>query len=340
MKMKVPFLIQKSIKRVERLATLFVVCFLFSSTALFGQQTAQTSLYNQNLLTYNPAYAGSKIGLYADGSFRYQWLDLEGAPVSQFLSAHMAIPKYTAGFGFSLVNDRIGAENNFSVNLAFSKWLDLGRLGLSLGLDAGIAQKSLDGTALVTPEGSYNSLSEPNSHTDSHLITESNGSIALNLGAGIFIKSRFTEGGISVRNILPKKFSLGAEEDIIEEGAHFYGFLRHYFALVYNIDLIPSLLFKSDLVSHQLDAQIMAQYRDFIQFGIGFRGYNNRTQDALVFLAGYRVNKDLRIAYSYDLTLSRLQNFQSGSHEVGISYRFGSLLSPSGGKVRYNPRFL
>jgi len=50
-------------------------------------------------------------------------------------------------------------------------------------------------------------------------------------------------------------------------------------------------------------------------------GYSNR--DALVILGGVIVN-DLRIGYSYDLTLSRLAGHSGGAHEITLGYEMAS----------------
>lgn len=321
-------------------AILLLVCALCvpaTSSQLNAQSSPQTSLFSQNVLPFNPAYAGTRMGLNLDASLRYQWVDIDGAPVTQFGSLHLAAPGINAGAGLIIVNDAIGAENNFSARLALAKSLDFRFGSISFGLDGGIAQKNLDGALITTTDGDYQGTIN---HSDALIPNGGQGGLSADLGFGVFVKLRNTMIGLSARNLLPKNFQLAENDAVVEDGLTYFGFLQQNIELGYNFELKPSLLFKSDLVSHQMDVQLAAVYRTLIQAGIGYRGYNNRTQDAIVLLAGYRFTSNLRLVYSYDLGLSGLNTAHSGSHELAVSYRIADLLSSGGGKVRYNPRFL
>ena len=316
-----------------------VLCIVACCTGLElkSQSSPQSSLFSQNVLAFNPAYAGSKLGVHVDGSLRYQWVDLEGAPVSQFLSGHVALPGIKAGIGLSLYNDAIGAENNISARFAFSKTIKTRFGNIFGGLELGIAQKSLNGAELISNDGSYSEVIE---HNDDLLPNGRNSGMAPDLGFGLLFQRSKTMIGISARSLLNRNYDLGETGTIVESKATFYGYAQQLVELGYNIDLVPSLLIKSDLVSQQLDFQVAAIYREMFQFGLGFRGYNNRTEDAVILMAGYHFTADFMLLYSYDIGVSGLNTVQSGSHELGISYRISSLLANGGGKVIYNPRFL
>jgi len=288
-------------------------------------------------MPFNPAYAGSRLGLNLDASLRYQWLDLEGAPVSQFGSAHLAAPGINAGAGLTIVNDAIGAENNFSARLALAKALDFRFGSVSFGLDLGISQKNLDGSLIQTNDGDYSDIIE---HNDA-LISDSNQSgLSPDLGFGVMLRMRNTMVGISATSILQKKYQLAENDAVVEKGNTFFAYLQQKFEIGYNFEVLPSLLLKSDLLSTQMDVQLAAIYRELFKLGLGYRGYNNRTQDAVVVLAGYQFTPNLGISYAYDVGLSGLNSAHSGSHELAISYRIADLMSSRGGKVIYNPRFL
>ena len=52
-------------------------------------------------------------------------------------------------------------------------------------------------------------------------------------------------------------------------------------------------------------------------------GGSYRSQDAASVLLEYQVSKKLRVGYSYDITLSEISNYSTGSHEIVIGYDFG-----------------
>jgi len=65
----------------------------------------------------------------------------------------------------------------------------------------------------------------------------------------------------------------------------------------------------------QLDVNANLLFNDMIWAGVGYR-----TGDAVNLLIGAFINKQLRIGYSYDYTLSMLQDYNTGSHEVMLGY--------------------
>ena len=57
-------------------------------------------------------------------------------------------------------------------------------------------------------------------------------------------------------------------------------------------------------------------------------------------MLGFKLVKKIKVGYSYDIGLSSLGKYHSGSHEVVINYRIPTILKIKPGKVIYNPRFL
>ena len=58
----------------------------FAINFSFAQQDEQSSMYMFNPLQFNPAYAGSRGDLNVVGIIRSQWVGMNGAPKSQFVS--------------------------------------------------------------------------------------------------------------------------------------------------------------------------------------------------------------------------------------------------------------
>ncbi|MDD4115989.1 MAG: type IX secretion system membrane protein PorP/SprF, partial [Massilibacteroides sp.] len=68
-----------------------ILLFLFISTAARAQYDAQFSQYFMAMGYYNPAYAGVGGDLNLFGIHRQQWVGIEGAPKSFFVSADMPL---------------------------------------------------------------------------------------------------------------------------------------------------------------------------------------------------------------------------------------------------------
>ncbi|MBC7863219.1 MAG: PorP/SprF family type IX secretion system membrane protein, partial [Bacteroidia bacterium] len=120
-----------------------------ASTAL-GQQDPQFTQFFNTRLMYNPAYAGTNQAICFSALYRQQWVQFPGAPktgVFNFDMHHTALGGI--GFGASIMNDQLGADRTWSARAAFAKHFQLGGNGngiFSLGLDAGIIQKQINGT--------------------------------------------------------------------------------------------------------------------------------------------------------------------------------------------------
>jgi type IX secretion system PorP/SprF family membrane protein len=81
--------------------------------------------------------------------------------------------------------------------------------------------------------------------------------------------------------------------------------------------LRPSMHVKTDQVSTQIDFNLNATYGEQIWGGVTYR-----LDDAIVLIAGYNINKNLKFGYAYDITMSDLRSESSGSHETLLRYSF------------------
>ncbi len=292
-----------------------------------------------NKLNWNPAYAGLDHSLSATGIYRAQWDQLEGNPITQNINVHMPLYIFSSGIGINLENDELGAERRTSGSVAYNYQLPVGRKALlALGLEAGIAQRTLDGSRLRTPEGNYTDATVI-FHNDDILPVSSVSATATSFGAGIYFYSEQFEAGLAVRHLNEPSVSL----DVLSlqlARAYFFTAGAH-FDLSQSLSLHPSLMVRSDLSQTQTDIAAIFKYNDNIFGGASFRGYNSDSVDALAFIAGFKLNEKVTVAYAYDLTLSPLNQVSNGSHELMLNYnlnkRIGTGRPP---KVIYNPRTL
>ena len=318
---------------------IFSVCTYFAGMA---QQSPQYSMYMLNKYNYNPAYAGLDNSLSVTGVFRKQWVNLEGSPVTQNINAHMPFYYLNGGFGINLENDQLGVERNSSTTLSYNYFLPVSKRNLlSLGIGAGVIQKSLDGSKLKTPGGDY---SEPPiiDHRDLLLPNGKVSATAPYFNAGVYFYSDKLEFGISANNLIEPTAALNAEEIVNVKFIRNYFFSFAYsFEISRDIVIQPSFLAKSDLIQTQFEVSAVVRYNDNIFGGASFRGYNANSIDAAVLLAGFKLNEKITLAYSYDLTLSGLRKVSNGSHEILLNYNLnkpiGKGIPP---KIIYNPRFL
>ncbi len=317
----------------------YLIALTLTTHLVLAQQPSHYSMYMLNQFVWNPAYAGMDNSLSITGVYRSQWVGLEGSPVTQNINAHMPLYILSGGVGLNLENDQLGAQRLTKINLSYNFQRDLGSGILSLGARAGIVQRSLDGSQILTPDGEYTEPGVPINHNDDLLSAEEVSGSVNTFSVGVYYQSEKLEGGITVSNITEPSADLGNLK--LQLVRHYFFTFGMHFDLSSSLTIHPSVLVRSDLIQTQTDFSTIVRYNDNIFGGASFRGYNSNSIDALVLLAGLKLSENITLAYAYDLTLSGLRTVNSGSHEIMLNYNLNKIIGAGRPpKIIYNPRSL
>ena len=100
---------------------IFFAIIMTSGFISRAQQDAMFSHYMFNTQAINPGYVGSREVLSVMSVIRSQWINFDGAPNTQTLSLNAPLFDDQLGFGFSVLNDKIGPIKStaFSLDLAY-----------------------------------------------------------------------------------------------------------------------------------------------------------------------------------------------------------------------------
>ena len=323
---------------MKKIFTVVLLSVLYLSAG--AQQAAQFSLYMWNKHAFNPAYAGMDNSLSITGVYRSQWLNLPGSPVTQAVNAHMPLYIASGGIGLSLENETLGSWSQTTTTLSYGYQMLVSNTGvLSLGLSAGFLQRKFDGTVARTPEGVFDSQGNYLGHNEQSLPFTLETGNAPTFSIGAFYQSEKLEVGISATNLTENEISLSTISFVPERTYYLYA--GYKLGLGRKLQLLPSILLKSDVYQTQMDFSLVAQYNENIFAGATLRGYNSNAQDALALIGGIKLNEKISLGYAYDLTLSGLSNVTNGTHEILINYNLGKQIGQ--GKppiIIYNPRSL
>lgn len=281
---------------------LFLVCSYVSN----AQQDEQMSIYMYNPLYFNPAYAGSKdvISMVAVG--RFQWVNFDGAPNSQWFSIHSPLLHKSLGIGGHMVNDRIGRRTRTSAFADFSGSIQLGEKSksrLAAGLSAGIDVMGYDFTDMI--------VNDPNDpyQNQSMSLTKPN------VGAGLFYYSDKHYLGISSPRVLETKLSDIAAEPVTLISRHFFVSAGYVFDLNSVFKLKPSTLMKfTPNTPFTIDLNVSLLSYEKLWTGLMYR-YNESVGANVAYSL-----KDFTFGYIYDFPINGLLNYQSGSHEIFLQY--------------------
>jgi type IX secretion system PorP/SprF family membrane protein len=313
---------------------LFLVCTVSYGIA---QQAPQYSLYMLNPLQFNPAYAGTEDAVSLTGVYRKQWVNLDGSPAQQSITAHMPLYFLSSGLGLSFDNDQLGARRYSTFKVHYNYQLPVGPSGVfSAGINFGLGQFVWDGDRLRTPGGQYDGGID---HQDNLLPANQVSASTSDLGAGVYYTDGRLKAGISAANLLGSSIQLDDVSLSNERQYFLYG--SYDINVGRTLELVPTILLKSDFNEYQVELSAILRYNGNVFGGVSYRGFDNTHLDGIVFLAGFNLGQQTTIGYAYDLTLSPLNSVSNGSHEIVLNYRlkenFGKGKLP---KVIYNPRFL
>lgn len=283
------------------------VFFLLCSMITKAQQDVQFTHFKEYMLYYNPAYAGVANNVCADILARHQWQGLEGAPKSYFFDVRYAVRKLHGGIGLSVLKDELGFQRNTEVNGAYSFTQRLSNgAKLNVGLSLGVKHAAW-GVGYIPPD-TYQDNSIPFGGKSDAVITS---------GLGMYYSNSNIYVGLSSTNLNQSKFSGTSSSFNYKNVRHYYvlgGYLKQVSRV---LQVEPSVFAKSDAVSTQIDLSFKAIYNQKV-----YAALNYRVSDAVSPQIGmYFSSNGIRLtaSYSYDLTLSRLQNYSNGSHELRLS---------------------
>ncbi len=302
---------------------LIVICFCLISEFLSAQQLPLFSQQTFNRFGFNPACAGSKNSVDAMLTHRTHMVNFPGAPTTQLLTVSAPWQQINMGFGLRVLNDNIGVSNSLSVNLATNYVLTLGTGKLSLGLEIGADQYSVDWDQLVR----YNDEDE--------IIPQSEASITTPNGAfGLFYTTENWYFGYSVQNLYPSRLIFAGEET--DYSARKYA--THYFnvggvkKLNDDFQLEPYALIKGTKSTWQMDLGSYVVLKQKYGAGLAYR-----TGDALVVTLKFDLPEKFYIGYSYDVRFNSLSTYTNSSHEFMLGYYY-KLLEPAR-KKSIHPRY-
>jgi type IX secretion system PorP/SprF family membrane protein len=305
---------------------------------IFSQHGMQYSLYMHERYGFNPAFGGMDGSLAAGLLYRTQWAGLDGNPESRMINVHMPFYLWQGAIGFQLLSESIGAEKQTGFLLSYNYIYESSVGLISTGIRAGISQNSLDGTKLIAPDGEYQGGIF--NHQDANLPNGKVSGISPVLEAGVYFAGDYFESGFSMTGFYPAGIKLEDEVDYAPRPVfHFFG---EYFIEPFDeVSFYPVAYVKSDLTQTQAELSIRAEWQNFLTVGLGYRGFGQNSQDAMILSAGVRLSSKFFLHYAYDIGLSSLQTTHDGTHELLISYnlgkRIGAGLPP---RIIYNPRNL
>ncbi len=295
-----------------------ILCLLTLSVS--AQQYPLHTNYMFNALMYNPGLTGSSADPMARISMRKQWVGIDGSPFTGFASYDQQVGSGPLAAGGYILSDVLGYLNRTGASGLLSYQMDFGEgRNLGLGLSAGVYRIFLDGR--------YNAQTV----NDITLINAEKGKWLPDISLGIYYHTPKWFAGLSMPQAFSSKadFSKQGIENVYRLEKTWTGFAGVNLPVNEVFVLQPMLVgrFARPAV-FQIDASAKLSMHQKYWVMASYR-----LKDAASLSAGAWVSDNMEIAYGYDLTVSGLASYSSGSHEVMLAYRFGDCKDRDGDGV-------
>lgn len=303
---------------------LFPLLLLAAGPAL-AQQQAQYSQYMNNNYILNPGATGVEDYIDLKASYRTQWVGLEGAPRTFYLSGSSSLAPWrgTTGkhplrdrqrpfhaIGGLVYNDVTGPTSRTSLYGSYAYNLRLTRdIRAALGVSVGMQQFAVDGQMLH--------------FYDPTTVAASAASRVIDATAGLWVYSPDFYVGVAGAQLFGNKLDFAYGPNQLDAGAPGNSLRRHYFLtggvrlpLSEDWSVVPSVLVK--VVSPaplSVDLNAKLKYKDLLWVGASWRAF-----DSVVGMVGLSYEQ-FTLGYSYDAGLSQLAGYNGGSHEILIGLR-------------------
>lgn len=322
---------------MKGLKRLFTTClFLSLYTGVNAQDPTFTQFY-ANPLYLNPAFAGSHGCPRFALNYRNEWPQLSGNYVTYSASYDQYFKNISGGFGVLATHDQQGQGtiNTSMLGLIYSYHLQLGRKWkMMFGARAAWYQKFLDWDKLT-----FGDMIDPRRGfiyaTGDVPRGGSRGFFDASAGMVVFNKSFFAGGAVHHLNMpnesmiigeskLPMRFTghAGAEIQLGRQSKYSNG-----------TSIMPNVIYQYQNGFQELS---VGTYIKYGAFNVG-AWYRNR--DAFILTIGVNTGK-FKLGYSYDVTVSKLNNGVSGgSHEVSLGLNLSCKSKPVSFKTISCPSF-
>lgn len=330
-----------------RLTKLMIGCCFLVCVAANAQQRPYYTQYIMNNYIINPAVAGIENYWDIKASHRMQWVGLQDAPVTTYLTIHGPLKKsaydresatsfhapgqnprgeaywqdYTSaephhGVGFTMINDRTGPLNRFAAYGTYSYHMGISpTTSLAGGVSVGFTNMSLDASKL-----NFGGSTVDPAVAGSGILNR----IKPDISVGLWLYSKDYFLGLAAQQIVPQPLTFSNNTVALEQGKllpHLFLSAGYRMQLSDDISLLPSMLVRYITplpLGFDLNAKL--QYQDLLWAGASYR-----YQDGFAAMAGINLNHSINIGYSYDMQTSALNTVSRGTHEILIGFLLGNL---------------
>ncbi|RQO70312.1 hypothetical protein DBR43_20030 [Pedobacter sp. KBW06] len=291
----------------------FSLSLLLFTSAFMQEGKAQilplNAQYFQNKYLVNPAMAGANSGLNINGSFRKQWSNIPGAPLSQGITLDQQLGK--VGLGLNVYNEKAGGIQHTKAVATFAYHLPLNDddKKLSFGLSFGASKDRFDLSSLKNSDINDPSIARFN---DRGYLVDGDFGVA------------YSSKGLNIEGSIPNLRSAFKKEDLnYADKPTFYSAISYKFNLGSDVDAVrlePKGVFRGIKNYDNLwDAGLNAS---FANDKLYLMSMYHSTENVTVGL-GINYKSSLYIMAYYNTATSAITGYTDGDFEVNLKFNIG-----------------
>ena len=321
--------------KLKRFFTVFCLLSLTTNSA-FGQDPQFTQFYS-NPIYLNPAFAGSNGCPRFSLNYRNEWPSLTGNYVTYSASYDQYFKNISGGIGVIGMHDQQGQGTIFTtmIGLVYSYHLKVNRkFKMQFGARASMFNKFIDwdkltfGDMIDPRKGFIYQTGDVPRGGSRYFFDASAGFVGYSkhffFGGAVHHLNRPNESVIEGESNLPMRITghIGAEIPLGSKSQ-------------YNnsTSIMPNIIYQYQNGFQEINIGTYIKYGAFT-FGAWYRN-----RDAFILTIGLRT-KQFKIGYSYDVTVSKLNNGVSGgSHEVSLGFNLNCKSKPKSFRMISCPSF-
>ncbi|WP_026462773.1 PorP/SprF family type IX secretion system membrane protein [Adhaeribacter aquaticus] len=322
-----------------------LIAAVFMSVSTMAQQRPHFSQYMLNNYLLNPALSGIEDYTDVKVGFRQQWVGLEGAPSTFYVTAHTPLNKTDIatstvrnrnikikrigigqrarphhGLGVVAQADKTGPLQNTLLNASYAYHLPLNsKTKISAGVSGGLLQYNLN------PQ-----MVHLRNQNDPTLYDNNINELKMDLNVGLWLYSKNYFVGVSGSQLLRDTGTRETQVTFNGSGnlqKHFVATAGYRIEVNPEVAVIPSFQVNYATPSPvSVDLNLKATYADRVWVGGSLR-----KGDAFAGMAGINISSLLSLGYSYDITTSALTYNSAGSHEIVMGLKLqnrGKVICP------------
>jgi type IX secretion system PorP/SprF family membrane protein len=298
-------------KRIDRKLLGIVLLWMLCVFSAAAQQMPYYTQYKPNQVMINPAVLGTKRLLDIRTHYRMQWVGFEDSPRTATFNINGRVFKERIGVGLNYFSDVTGPTKRSDLSVGGAYHLTFDDVELSVGAAYHRIMYQVDGTKLRMQIPFDNSI-------NLNVLQKKNEN---DLSAGIYFYNDRFHVGAAALNLAGASFNYFPKEDTVHKSSielvqHIYGSAGYNWSgnpdVVWE-NSIQAMYAKSSPIT--IDYNIRMHYQQKMVMGLSFR-----SGDAIALNIGATFMDEFHISYSYDLVISHLKKFQSGSHEIMLAW--------------------